>query len=528
MRKTNLRFAYVTLLLLAAAFLLSLDSCKKADLRSTVKSVPVEKFFSIPPNTPAIVMKVADALKRQNAIGDFIPSLVKESGYALWDKSFIERPVVISAFSRSGEFEQADTLVYTPIVQQDSNFVSGFLLSRVMGDSVELHLYRDNDYDHFSYGNVNSDTLTAERVALQLMVLNNTIFGHTKFILTDTLLFRNNYRPQPLATDKVEVSINTEDNSSFTGTFSNRFHVSTITVCVTYQVQCSSKGVESTTESAAAFFPWVCHNTICETISIYGDDGDWPSDPTGGGGSGGGGSSPPNNCTGNNNCGRLPTIIEGGRLPCGNCGSGPIIIVPIEEPEPFPSTDSLLAKLSRAIKSKADSLFNLSSQQNHNEWGMIVVRKNGVIYGKNEKTDNDPGYVKFNWFLASGEELLGDFHVHNDPDSLGRSSFSDADLEALRRNKDKYQYTKFVECGNIRYAIVVEDVGKANNFFSTHSKNAIRDAIVSQAYSHPQAYSNWQTATESVFANYLGSSATSGIGFYKSSNNDKTTYIKLN
>ncbi len=74
----------------------------------------------------------------------------------------------------------------------------------------------------------------------------------------------------------------------------------------------------------------------CTTFTTTYDDFEWPDDdipPTGGGGgNGGGGSSEPpeTDCTGVQDCGLGSRIVEG-RVPCGDCGPGPIVIVPPED-----------------------------------------------------------------------------------------------------------------------------------------------------------------------------------------------------
>ena len=391
-----------------------------------------------------------------------------------------------------------------------------------------MHLYRANDYDQYSYGSIDSSVVTADIIALKIMELDHTIFGARKYQILDTLLFASHPK-----LNSIKRTIRLKPNTMQMGKFS--FYVVCLETpncfCIRFPGSCNET---HTCMNGTCDLCYQCINVTCTTVAIGGgtpgNGSPWPPDPPPP--PGGGGSNPPaggGNCSGVNNCAVLRSLIVQGRVPCGGCGSGPLVVVPPDEPPVnYVNTDSLLAQISRSIKSKADSIFNLSTQQNYNEWGMIIVRKNGNVYAKNEKTDNDPNYVKLNWFLQSGEELIGDSHVHNDTDSLGRSSFSGDDLTALRRNKNKYQYVKFIDCGNVSYAFVIEDVLKAGAFFSQNQENIIIDSISARAYRHPLRYSNWQHATSETMMNYLGSSSVSGIGMYKSNNSDKTSFIKLN
>ncbi|MFT3950217.1 MAG: hypothetical protein QM763_24845 [Agriterribacter sp.] len=191
--KTRTYFLLIFLLVISVSLFYA---CKKMDFASISKTTPVEKFFAIPANTPAPVIKVAEALKRQNDIGGFIPAFARKEGYPIWNKSVIqERHITPNLSNRDGEgaSEQA-TLVFTPIVQQDSNKVNGFLFSRIINDSVELHLYRANDYDQYPYGPEDSSVVTAERITLALTELNYKVFGYKKHIIQDTFLFKKHFK----------------------------------------------------------------------------------------------------------------------------------------------------------------------------------------------------------------------------------------------------------------------------------------------------------------------------------------------
>lgn len=69
----------------------------------------------------------------------------------------------------------------------------------------------------------------------------------------------------------------------------------------------------------------------------------WPPDPPISpppGGGGGNNPTPPNNCTGVNECRPGSQIVEG-KVPCGGCGGGPIVVVPLSEPISQQEIDNL-------------------------------------------------------------------------------------------------------------------------------------------------------------------------------------------
>jgi hypothetical protein len=141
--------------------------------------------------------------------------------------------------------------------------------------------------------------------------------------------------------------------------------------------------------------------------------------------------------------------------------------VPNDCPQNFANPiDSIPAILSRATDKQADSVFNWGLANNFREMSFVIVQKNGMIYAKNFISGSfDGSKTRVNYLLAVGEQLLGYFHSHPiEADPKGRSFFSFNDIQEARKNANITNYCAIVECGNKRYAMIIEDAVKLNNF----------------------------------------------------------------
>jgi hypothetical protein len=159
---------------------------------------------------------------------------------------------------------------------------------------------------------------------------------------------------------------------------------------------------------------------------------------------------------------------------------------------------------------------------------VIIVEKDGVIYTKNEQEGGED-WSKPVYTLAQGEKLIGELHTHQSGDTISknRSCFSGNDISDLRYHL-QYQYTMIIECGNVRYAVVIEDVSKAIAFFGANKPKAIINDVYDAAYGVPNGNINWQQTTQAVILALLDPPGSTGIALYISNNSNKTTFTKLN
>ena len=396
------------MLLLFLSYMLS--ACKKMDSAdSPVNPHPsANSFFDLPQNASSAVRKTVAEFARQDKITGFVKELVATEGMPLWDKSLIEvrkkSTVTTAGLDGGGGFEIEDTLVFTPLLEEDSLSVNAFYLSKITGDSVELHLYRGNDYDNYAYGRLNSDSLTAERIVLQLMSLNNAVFGYKEFITTDSLLFAND---APIVSDspyfRTKVKLKEDNQHGFANSSTQNLLVTQVTVCREYY--CSQLERGNNNNQGSSFM--VCTVELCTTTILIGYE--WPPEypiPTTGGGGGGMGTPPANgNCTGATNC-REGSILLEGRIPCGNCGPGPIFIPYICTYQLTPQEAAIFAALD-AEDELADDNYETLDCEGTNRTGNVMF--NGTLEHMLIQTDfasSNPTYGKVE-FAIPGSSAAG-------------------------------------------------------------------------------------------------------------------------
>ncbi len=167
---------------------------------------------------------------------------------------------------------------------------------------------------------------------------------------------------------------------------------------------------------------------------------------------------------------------------------------------------------------------------NDEEWGFVIVKKNDSIYAKNIRTDHNPDMVRPFYLLnlSFGEVVLGAVHIHFDLDSTGRSFVSGGDFEGLRYHFVQ-NYVSFIDAGNVRYAMVVENPTTLGTYLnSIQDKYYLNEAHYNMSLSDTIP-GNWREKTQRQFFSLFGiNSSTKGVGIYISTNSEKTSYIKLN
>jgi hypothetical protein len=145
------------------------------------------KFFQETPDINGSVLKVLKYLEKENIKIDFVLSVSKNVGFPVWNKSTVTTK---SQHYRSTEsILTQDSVVLVPLVPDNENFVNGFLAATISGNDIAVELYKGSDYDNFSYGKAEGGSITAEKVAIQIMSFDYSLFGFTEFQLTDSKLF---------------------------------------------------------------------------------------------------------------------------------------------------------------------------------------------------------------------------------------------------------------------------------------------------------------------------------------------------
>lgn len=193
--------------------------------------------------------------------------------------------------------------------------------------------------------------------------------------------------------------------------------------------------------------------------------------------------------------------------------------------------DSIPGILSRACDNQMDSVFNWGIENNFREQSFIIVKSGESIYSKNYLAGTPDGTkTKVNYTLASGELLLGYFHTHPvENDFSGRSFFSFNDIQEARKNAAIQYYCAILECGNKRFALVIEKPELLNRFITLEKLKELKNLKLEyNAMELPVYNTNRQQASIEAVVSYFGSSSVCGVSFYEASSPNKTTFTKLN
>ena len=518
-----------TLLLLLLA-LWALHSCQKSSFILEQQANPniANQFFTNTGQLPATTQRIINLLQQKENRFHFVADFVKNQGPPLWQRSsFNTQPVTTSGHARNGTVVDTDTIVKIPLQLQGYPTVHGYLLCTISTDSVTVAVMDGRQYVQYGFMGNTANQVVAENLASEIMQFNYRIFGHQQFTITDNRLFGGDTVGNLIKTARLD----SVGNNRNTGSRSILCPGGRTTVVVTttqnhcpYEAgNCTGPGGScdncseyciSTSSELYSF----CNPTSTQQAPVW--TLEQPGDPIGGG-------PVP--------LGWMPTPTD----PCITTTNGPVstticglgwTVGPNFVQEPISTVpDSIPNILARVCDRELDSVFNWGLQNNNREQGFILVRKNGLIYPKNYLPGSPNGdKTKINYLLAPGEELVGYVHTHPLPTLEERGSFSAEDFIELTKHRDIPGYTAILECGSIRYAFVIENLDKLNIFTSTRRNTTLKDGWDEAIINQPTIYTNPSLACENGIVQYLGTSSTCGVGFYKATAPNKTNFIKLN
>lgn len=505
----SLLTVFSTTLFICAVSFFIINACRKIDRSANAtenESVIHRNFFAIPAGTNRIIKVIAQSIQRQDQQRHFIPELTKKAGYPRWDKAMIAPVSETNATTRMQAVPGEVVLI--PFVKENERVTTAILIINTAERDTAYHLIYASRYEDFGFNYRDTTKWNARNIFHLFSSFDNEIFGYAEFWVKDLRILTGN-----LADTSVVVKVTMIDGDE--GMITNKSI--SLTYCNSYEncAPCSSSRPDSKS------IPCQCgavYSTVCTTVwmNIGGAGG------SGGGGSGGGGGGG-SNWENENPCKVIPEIND----PCNGSGSGGWDPVNSPQYPPIGPVDSILAKTSVVVNLQSDSLLAVSLSNHNSEYSVTIVMKDGVIYTKNVHTENDSMGLRPDLRLAPGEVLLGYFHTHPRANILDRSAPSHGDIDNLRLTITE-NFISYIECGNVRYALVVEDVVKAKAFFRTHNANKLGNSIYTIALQQPNWFINWQNATQVAVTAVLGSASANGIGFYISNNLPKTTYTKLN
>ena len=490
-------------------------SCTKLDtvFSNASENEKVERFFKLPVNATSQIVRITEDLKKQNKLTGFIPTLIKKEGFALWDKS---KSTIQPRAPEKTERENidnstnSDSLVYIPLVLENTEYVNSFLLVRITASGISIELYRGREYLNYGYGKLDADTLNAEKLAMQIMMMEFDVFNHSEFIIKDDKLFNHHFKLNQLHDihDKLfTISRNVSEE---------------VTTCTYIDEQdcpydpCTGPGGTCDGCVLCVGGDWNCETTW----QIYFEP---PFEPTGGGG---GTFTPQYPPGGPYPCNPNP-LIQNGLLPCedGNTTGWTYLSL---TPPPQNFNDSIIKRQLHddqvAIKSIRDSIWNLSRIYNIEYFFFGIINSNGLIDTLGVKTDSLENEVVPNRRKLMGRQPIFDWHTHQDLLPIDRHPNDPADVLSGNAKNLTQNFRSYVDCGDTLYAVVNEDLSKIQEFFRTNNLRNKQDLWANLLYNSTDR----RHLGMNLLLSLLGSSSIYGLGLYKSINADKTEFIKLN
>jgi hypothetical protein len=307
-------------------------SCRKIDTQINKNAEYADtRFFNSHRTSDKIEAALVNFIRKEDSKKYFVEKTIKQIGYPRWDKT-LAKPK--SSHGR-GASDSISTY-YIPFVRDSQNYVNALMAIRTSQADTSFTYICDWQYSQSTFSSSAVDT-SAEGFALFFMMMDKIVFGHTDFVLTDTLLFSDRLIDSD-TTLRVVHLLNTSGTAG-------RSNILIYEECLQFAVCGSPNSALCTGANGCDYLNCASEPDVCGILEIC-----WEHE-IGGGGSGGGGSgNPPGG---------------GGPPPCGNgnpqrsalvspCGPG---WVPIPEPGGGGSPDDPCDKVAAL---KTDSLFKES------------------------------------------------------------------------------------------------------------------------------------------------------------------------
>ncbi|HQV06503.1 MAG TPA: hypothetical protein PKW62_07070, partial [Chitinophagaceae bacterium] len=427
-----------------------------------------QRFFNEHTSTEPLINALNGFLQRTNDTLHFVEKTVSRIGYPRWDKALsFTKP---SAAGNRGNSADSATITYIPFVRDSQNYVNATMV--VESNPTDTSFSYNCDWQYAQKQNsLNSYTDTAEYYAVFFMVMDKRVFGHQKFKILDTLLFKYNiYKP-------LNIQFNDLPNAGRNAFIGPVEHCEDVPITFQYcpyilnQGHCFGPGGTCdncpTCLNTTATINW----TYCWTEYIEPGGGSGTGDGSGGdggatGGEGGGGTPP--------DCNPIPTEGKGNRIAINNtCGPGweP---VPIEdEPPPEdPCSDAQvaaqnaknLASLPIFINAKNEALqaFGTDNKEHAISFG---INSNGEIIRSPMNTGGT-----YSGDIPNIDNRFADLHNHTQPTCPSPGDiYRLIDLAALANS-----YLRFVVTpSGAVYALAVLDVDKAGEFILNYPEQQV-------------------------------------------------------
>ncbi len=178
---------FVPLLVLILSVFTLFISCSKKDRiagqqkQAFTNEELVQRFFHESLSDDPAVQKVTSKIKAEFEKSIKLPPFIRREGLPVWNKSLIIPQQVSGSGFGSGT---TGTRVITPLYPLDSSQVRSALLSTIIGDSVRIELLDGKQYQRYAKEH---KRFSAQDVTLTLMLLDNSVQGHDRFEITDSI-----------------------------------------------------------------------------------------------------------------------------------------------------------------------------------------------------------------------------------------------------------------------------------------------------------------------------------------------------
>jgi len=261
-------------------------SCRKTEFpiekTANTPGTLEDKFFNSHRSSDPQENAIVEFIKRANSKNPFIEATVKKIGYPRWDKAIKSKKAasvkVASTTRTNTATSQSDyDIYYVPFVKDSANHVNASMVIKASSTDTSISYLCDWQYARLQNDN-NKLNDQAENFAIFFMNFDKLVFGHTKFRITDTSIFRsNNHSPR-------EVVLNTQDTNQGVKTDLYALYCQYVTITFTdcpyipLYGHCSGPGGSCDN----------CPSCISSISYIYCWE-EWSDIPTGWGGGGGGG-----------------------------------------------------------------------------------------------------------------------------------------------------------------------------------------------------------------------------------------------
>lgn len=463
------KFAFFTITLIIA-FL----GCTKSDLVYKGGHGVCNEFYTVSDTSPILIKRVVAELNRLNSLTHFAAQFEKENGKFVWDKAPILLRPNVAHRDTIGSLSNGDTLIIIPLVIAGDNKVNGFVQARLNG-GITFEFYRGGDYNKYTYDDVELQRINADKAALQLMWLNNLVYGSSQFNVTDPNLFESIYNPNSIPTERkvnlISYEITFPEGRGWALDFCIAVATGSGPTTITGQgCTCDVGGYDNCNCTRLG----CCYRLVCGSVenpqppTTYGSTGGngstgttGPTGPTSGGGYTGGTYIPPTPPPPHPPYFPCPASQDP-QVPPPGCSSpqGPIVVLPYDEiPSPCQVIDALM------LRPNFPLFFSTLRTKCTDNYETAFLYKNNVTnYGEVIGPVGELGLS-----VTPVEPIEGIIHNHFiDDESL--SVFSSDDIANLYKvfvdgkMVNPQKFVLGVVTATTSYVVIIEDVAKFNTF----------------------------------------------------------------